>query len=84
MNAYGQMTPAQGQSLGQAFGLTVVVDRGFAADTVILGDPSGYRIWEQNKGTIAVDSPSTLSKTLAMRGYFATKMVDATKFVKIT
>jgi HK97 family phage prohead protease len=84
MNAYGQMTPAQGQSLGQAFGLTVVCDRGFAADTVIVGDPSGYRIWEQNKGTIAVDSPSTLSKTLAMRGYFATKMVDATKFVKLT
>jgi hypothetical protein len=84
MNAYGQMTPAQGQSLGQAFGLTVVCDRGFAADTVIIGDPSGYRIYEQNKGTIAVDSPSTLSKTLAMRGYFATKMVDATKFVKLT
>jgi uncharacterized protein len=84
MNAYGQMTPAQGQSLGNAFGLTVVVDRGFAADTVIIGDPSGYRIYEQNKGTIAVDSPSTLSKTLAMRGYFATKMVDATKFVKLT
>jgi HK97 family phage major capsid protein len=84
MNAYGQMTPTQGQSLGNAFGLTVVVDRGFAADTVILGDPSGYKIWEQQKGAISVDAPSTLSRTLAFRGYLAVKMVDATKFVKIT
>ena len=84
MNAYGQMTPAQGQSLGQAFGLTVVVDRGFAADTVIIGDPSGYAIWEQQKGAISVDVPSTLSRTIAFRGYLATKVIDATKFVKLT
>lgn len=84
MNAYGQMSPTQGQSLGQAFGLTVVVDRGFAADTVILGDPSGYAIWEQQKGAISVDVPSTLSRTIAFRGYLAVKMIDATKFVKIT
>lgn len=84
MNAYGSMTPVQGQSTGQAFGLTVVCDRGFASDTVILGDPTGYQIWEQQKGAISVDVPSTLSRTIAFRGYLATKMVDATKFVKIT
>jgi len=87
MNAYGQMTPAQGQSLGQAFGLTVVVDRGFASDTCILGDPSGYQIWEQQKGAIQAEGNtgvSQLSRTLAFRGYLATKMVDATKFVKLT
>jgi hypothetical protein len=64
--------------------LTVVCDRGFASDTVILGDPTGYQIWEQQKGAISVDVPSTLSRTIAFRGYLATKMVDATKFVKIT
>lgn len=87
MNAYGQMTPAQGQSLGQAFGLTVVVDRGFAADTCIVGDPSGYQIWEQQKGAIQAEGNtgvSQLSRTLAFRGYLATKMIDATKFVKLT
>ena len=87
MNAYGAMNPTQGQSLGQAFGLTVVVDRGFAADTVIIGDPSGYQIWEQQKGAIQAEGNtgvSQLSRTLAFRGYLATKMVDATKFVKLT
>lgn len=87
MNAYGQMSPTQGQSVGTAFGLTVVVDRGFAADTTIVGDPSGYQIWEQQKGAIQAEGNtgvSQLSRTLAFRGYLATKMVDATKFVKLT
>ena len=84
MNAFGSATPGNLAANGSAFGLTVVVDRGFAADTVIVGDPSGYQCWEQQKGAIAIDAPSTLSRTIAFRGYFATKMVDATKFVKLT
>lgn len=87
MNAYGQMAPTQGQSVGQAFGLTVIVDRGFAADTCIIGDPSGFQIWEQQKGAIQAEGAtgvSQLSRTIAFRGYLATKMVDATKFVKLT
>lgn len=84
MNAFGSQTPGAANQVGEAFGLRVVVDRGFAADTVIVGDPSGYQIWEQQKGAISIDVPSTLSRTIAFRGYFATKMVDATKFVKLT
>ena len=84
MNAYGSQTPSAAFSNGSAFGLTVVVDRGFAADTCIVGDPTGYQIWEQAKGAISLDNPSNLSRTIAFRGYFATKMVDATKFVKLT
>ena len=84
MNAFGSQAPCAAFANGSAFGLTVVVDRGFAADTVIVGDPSGYQCWEQQKGAIAIDAPSTLSRTIAFRGYFATKMVDATKFVKLT
>ena len=84
MNAFGSQTPASANRVGEAFGLAVIVDRGFAADTVIVGDPSGYQIWEQQKGAISIDAPSTLSRTIAFRGYFATKMVDATKFVKLT
>ena len=69
---------------GTAFGLNVVVDRAFASDTVIVGDPSGYFVGESIKGSIAIDNPSSLSRTLAFRGYLAQKMVDATKFVKLT
>jgi hypothetical protein len=80
MNAFGNLTP--GQTNGNAFGLSVVVDRNFANDQFIVGDASGYELFEQQKGAISIDSPSTLSRTLAFRGYFAALMIDSSKFVK--
>lgn len=81
MNAFGSLSP--GATDAVAFGLRVVVDRNFATDTVIVGDASGFEIFEQQKGALSIDSPSTLSRTIAFRGYFATLMIDATKFVKL-
>jgi len=83
MNAYGSMSPGSVSNI-QAFGLQVVVDRNFAADTVIVGDASGFEIFEEQKGAISVDVPQNLTRTLAFRGYLATLMIDATKFVKLT
>lgn len=80
MNAFGNLTP--GGDTGVAFGLQVVVDRNFPNDTFIVGDPSGFEIFEQQKGAITTDNPSELSRTLAWRGYFATLMIDPSKFVK--
>jgi HK97 family phage prohead protease len=80
MNAYGNLAP--GQNNGNAFGLSVIVDRNFAAATLIAGDASGYELFEQQKGAISLDNPSTLSRTIAFRGYFAALMIDNTKFVK--
>jgi hypothetical protein len=80
MNAFGNLAP--GQYNGNAFGLQVVVDRNFAAATLIIGDASGYELFEQQKGSISLDNPSTLSRTVAFRGYFAALMIDETKFVK--
>jgi HK97 family phage prohead protease len=82
MNAFG--TVQAGATDAVAFGLRVVVDRNFAADTVIVGDASGFEIFEQQKGALSLESPSTLSRTLSFHGYFATLMIDATKFVKLT
>jgi hypothetical protein len=82
MNAFGNLTP--GQPNGNAFGLSVVVDRNFASGTAIIGDASGYELFEQQKGAISIDSPSTLSRTIAFRGYFAALMIDPSKFVKFT
>ena len=81
MNAFGNLTP--GQPNGVAFGLPVVVDRNFAAATIIIGDASGYEIFEQQKGAISVEQPSQLSRQIAFRGYFAPKMIDANQFMKI-
>ena len=82
MNAFG--TVQAGSNDAVAFGLRVVVDRNFAADTVIVGDASGFEIFEQQKGALSLESPSTLSRTLSFHGYFATLMIDNTKFVKLT
>jgi HK97 family phage prohead protease len=82
MNAFG--TVQAGATEAVAFGLRVVVDRNFAADTVIVGDASGFEIFEQQKGALSLESPSTLSRTLSFHGYFATLMIDNTKFVKLT
>jgi hypothetical protein len=80
MNAVGDL--GVNQNGGNAFGLSVVVDRNFAAGTMIIGDATGYELFEQQKGTMTVESPSTLSRSLALRGYFAALMIDNTKFVK--
>ena len=91
MNAYGNVTPVN--SAGVAFGLNVVVDRNFPSNTIIIGaagtsngNPTGggFEIFEQQKGAISIDVPSTLSRTVAFRGYFATLMIDDTKFYKAT
>ena len=80
MNSYGQLSP--GSTDAVAFGLRVVVDRNFADNTLIVGDASGFEIFEQQKGAITIDNPTELSRTLAWRGYFATTMIDADKFIK--
>ena len=82
MNAFGNLQP--GQPNGTAFGLQVVVDRNFASGTAIVGDASGFEIFETQKGALSIESPSTLSRTLSWHGYFATLMIDASKFVKFS
>lgn len=83
MNAFGQVSP--GQSTGNAFGLTVVVDRNLTNTgngTVIIGHPDGFECWEQTKGVVSIENPSLLARTIAYRGYFAPKMIDDSKFIK--
>lgn len=81
MNAYGNMGP--GQSAGVAFGLQVVVDRNFASGTLAIGHPDGFEIFEQQKGAISVEAADgSLSRIIKFRGYFATLMIDSTKFIK--
>ena len=80
MDSFGSMSPTG--SPAAAFGMTVVVDSNFANDTVIVGQPDGFEIFEQQKGAISTSEASTLSRTLAFRGYLATLMIDAGKFRK--
>lgn len=80
MNAFGSVQP--GGYNGNAFGLTVVVDRNLSSGTIIIGNPEGIEFWEDMRGAVSVNQPATLSRQIAFRGYFAAKLIDDTKFVK--
>jgi HK97 family phage prohead protease len=79
-NALGGMSFGTGN--GTAWGLQVVMSRNFDAATLIIGNASGYELFEQQKGALSVDNPDVLSRTIAFRGYFAAKMLDADMFIK--
>ena len=83
MNAFGSMNPGSRESV--VFGLRLVVDTNFAAKTCIVGNAGtgAFRWYEQQKGAISIDQPSSLSRVIAFRGYGAAKMVDAKQFMKI-
>jgi hypothetical protein len=69
---------------GNPLGLVLVVDKNAPGSFMghAAGPAAGYQFFEQMKGAISIDVPSTLSRTIAFRGYAAGSMRDATKFVK--
>ena len=82
MNALGNVTP--GATASVAFGLEVVVDRNLVlpgGNNVYVGRKDGFEIFETTKGFLSVDNASTRSRTISWLGYFATLMIDDTKFV---
>lgn len=79
MNSFG--TVQAGSYEATAFGLKVVVDRNLSNGTMIIGNADGFECWEQQKGVVSIENPSLLARTIAFRGYFAPKMIDADKFV---
>ena len=82
MNAPGQL--AANTWNGNPLGLVLVVDKNTPGSFMghAAGPAAGFEFYEQQKGAIAVDVPSTLGRTIAYRGYAAAFMADATKFVK--
>jgi HK97 family phage prohead protease len=73
---------------GNPLGLTMVVDKNFAAKTAIVGCAAGrfagFEIYENQRGLIAIDKPEVLGRQISFRGYFATLMIDGTKFRRFT
>lgn len=73
---------------GNPLGLTLVVDKNFTAGTFIIGHAAGaaagFEFYEQNKGAVSVEVPSSLGRTVAYRGYAATFFADPDMFVSMT
>jgi HK97 family phage prohead protease len=82
MNAPGELSAANWN--GNPLGLVLVVDKNAPGSFMghAAGPAAGFEFYEQQKGAISVDVPSTLGRTIAFRGYAAAFMADATKFVK--
>jgi hypothetical protein len=83
MNASGSLAPTDFG--GTAFGLQIVVDKNLVAvggNNLYVGRSDGFEIYEQAKGAISVEAADgSLSRFIKFRGYFATLMIDDTKFV---
>jgi HK97 family phage prohead protease len=82
MNAPGELSAANWN--GNPLGLVLVVDKNAPGSFMghAAGPAAGFEFFEMQKGAISVDVPSTLGRTIAYRGYAASFMADATKFVK--
>ena len=69
---------------GNPLGLNLVVDKNFTAKRMIVGCAAGrfagFEVYENQRGVIAIDKPEVLGRQVSFRGYFATLMLDATKF----
>lgn len=65
-------------------GLNLVVDANFAAGTMVLARGNAIEFYEQVRGIMSVEVPSTLGRTFSYYGYVSTFIADATMAQKIT
>ena len=70
-NSIGNVSGMQYTSMN-VLGLEVVVDNNFAAGTMLVVYAPGFEIYEQQRGLMSVEVPSTLGRNFSYYGYFAT------------
>jgi hypothetical protein len=58
------------------FGLNLVADRNFAANTMIVARGAAMEFYEQVRGIMSVEVPSTLGRTFSYYGYVSTFVAD--------
>lgn len=66
------------------FGLNLVADRNFAANTMIVAKASAIEFYEQVRGIMSVEVPGTLGRTFSYYGYVATFIADSDLVKSIT
>jgi phage head maturation protease len=59
------------------FGLNLVADKNFAASTMVVARGTAIEFYEQIRGLMSVEAPSTLGRTFSYYGYVATFIADS-------
>jgi hypothetical protein len=65
------------------FGLTLVADNNFASNTLIVARGTAIEFYEQVRGLMSVELPSTLGRNFSYAGYVATFIADSTQVQSI-
>ena len=65
------------------FGLNLVVDRAFAENTMTVARGAAIEFYEQVRGIMSVEVPSTLGRTFSYYGYVATFIADGDQVKEI-
>jgi HK97 family phage prohead protease len=65
------------------FGLNLVADRNFAAGTMVVARGLAIEFYEQVRGLMSVELPSTLGRNFSYAGYVSTFIADATQVQSI-
>jgi hypothetical protein len=65
-------------------GLNLVVDRNFANGTMVVARGSAIEFYEQVRGILSVEVPSTLGRQFSYYGYVSTFIADADQVKSIT
>jgi hypothetical protein len=84
----GQNTLGAGSAVSYSgmnpLGLNIIVDRNFAAKTMVIFNSNAYEIYRADRGLLSVENPSTVSRTMSMFGYAATFAANSSMIRKIT
>jgi len=59
------------------FGLNLVADKNFAANTMVVAKSNAIEFYEQVRGLMSVEVPGTLGRTFSYYGYVATFIADS-------
>ena len=76
VNAAGSANITQANTYNP-FGLNLVADRNFAANTMVVARGTAIEFYEQIRGILSVEVPSTLGRTFSYYGYVSTFIADA-------
>jgi HK97 family phage prohead protease len=82
VNAMGTANVTQMNTFNP-FGLNLVVDRAFAAGTMTVARGSAIEFYEQVRGIMSVEVPSTLGRTFSYYGYVSTFIADGDQVKEI-